>query len=90
MKASKDTNTDLSTLPELTAERNTLMPRVEDNTATVREVRRFAMLHSLIMMFDNAKTACHQIRKKGGNIGNQVLTSGLTHFPLTEDTNHEV
>lgn len=49
-----------------------MMPKIEDNTATVREVRRFAMVHSLISMFDNAKTACHQIRKKNRGIGNQV------------------
>lgn len=72
VKAQKDINTDLSTYPELLRERNNMMPKIEDNTATVREVRRFAMVHSLISMFDNAKTACHQVRKKNGGIGNQV------------------
>lgn len=72
MKARADINTDLATFSELLRERNEMMPKIEDNTATVREVRRFAMVHSLIMMFENAKTACHQIRKKDGNIGNQV------------------
>lgn len=72
MKARADISTDLATLSELTAERNNLMPRIEDNTATVREVRRFATVHSLIVMFENAKIACHQTRKKGGNLGQQV------------------
>lgn len=72
MKVSKDINTDLMTLSELTEERNNLLPKVENNTISVREVRRFIMLHSLIAMFDNAKIASRQIRKTNGNIGNQV------------------
>lgn len=116
MKAAKDINTDLATYSELLRERNEMMPKIEDNSATVREVRRFAMIHSLISMFENAKAACHQIRKKNKGIGNQVkqeliaaskksvsagklpvqpfgtpvLRSGLTHFPLNEDANHEL
>lgn len=72
MKASKDYETDASTLPELLAERNDLLPKLEDNSATVRQVRRFVMIHSLISLFDNAKIACRQIRKNGGNLGQQV------------------
>ncbi len=72
MKASKDVSTDLATLPELVAERDKLMPKIEGNTATVREARRFAMLHSLILLFENSKTACRQIRSKNGPIGKQV------------------
>jgi hypothetical protein len=72
-KSKNDANTDLSTLPELMLERDKLMPVVEDNTATVRQARRFIALHSLILMFENAKIACRQIRKNGSkNIGNQV------------------
>jgi hypothetical protein len=76
MKASSDPRTDLSTLSELVLERDNLLPMIEDNTATVRQARRFIALHSLISMFENAKIACRHIRKikNGGsnNIGNQV------------------
>jgi hypothetical protein len=73
MRSKNDTNTDLSTLPELMQERDKLLPAIEDNTATVRQARRFIALHSLILMFENAKIACRQIRKNGSkNIGNQV------------------
>lgn len=71
MKTRTDVNTDLSTLPELIRERNDLLPKIEDNTATVREARRFVALHSLISMFNNAKVACRQI-KRDGNSNNKA------------------
>jgi hypothetical protein len=72
MKVKRDVDTDLSTFSELLAERQTLMVRVENRTATVREVRRFVLLHSLISMFENAQLACRQIRKHNGNIPQQI------------------
>lgn len=72
MKARQDINLDLMTLPELVAECSTLRPKIMGNTATVREVRRFAMLHSLVIMFEQAKRNCAPNRKAGENIGQQV------------------
>jgi hypothetical protein len=59
----RDTTTELSTLPELVSERNSILPRIQNNTATVREATRFLKLNSLIAMFGNAKSVCHQITK---------------------------
>jgi hypothetical protein len=72
MKASKDVNLDLMTLPELVAECSALRPKLMGNTATVRDARRFAMLHSLVIMFEQAKRNCGPNRKSGENIGMQV------------------
>ncbi len=73
MKVTKDIGLDLAKLPELLVQRNELLSKIENDTATVREARKFVQLHSLIMMFQNAKLACKQIRKNGSNIGNQVM-----------------
>jgi hypothetical protein len=72
MKARQDVNLDLMTLPELVAECSALRPKLMGNTATVRDARRFAMLHSLVIMFEQAKRNCGPNRKSGENIGMQV------------------